>query len=133
MMTDVHDHQDDNEYAHRELDQNTVDSFVASRTGHDDHGDVTVVLGREIPLPLYTVVFLALGILTIIEVLIGGIEGAFRVPLLLGFAVVKAYLVVYYYMHLKTDSRVFAAVLAVPVFVAIVSLLFALVTPPGNY
>jgi cytochrome c oxidase subunit 4 len=133
MMTEIHDHQDDTEYAHREIDQNTIDSYVASHTGHEDHGDVTVVLGREIPLPLYTVVFLALGILTIIEVLIGGIEGAFRIPLLLGFAVVKAYLVVYYYMHLKTDSRVFAVVLAVPVFVALVSLLFALVTPPGNY
>lgn len=132
-MTEIHDHQDDTEYAHREIDQNTIDSYVASHTGHEDHGDVTVVLGREIPLPLYTVVFLALGILTIIEVLIGGIEGAFRIPLLLGFAVVKAYLVVYYYMHLKTDSRVFAVVLAVPVFVALVSLLFALVTPPGNY
>lgn len=132
-MTDVHDHQDDSEYAHREIDQNVKDSFVASRTGHDDHGDVTVVLGREIPLPLYTVVFIALGILTIVEVILGGVEGVLRIPLLLGFAVVKAYLVVYYYMHLKTDSRVFAVVLAVPVFVALVSLLFALVTPPGNY
>ena len=132
-MTEVHDHQDDSEYAHREIDQNVKDSFVASRTGHDDHGDVTVVFGREIPLPLYTVVFLGLGILTVIEVILGGIEGTLRIPLLLGFAAVKAYLVVYYYMHLKTDSRVFAVVLAVPVFVAIVSMLFALATPPGTY
>lgn len=132
-MTDVHNHQDDTEYAHREIDQNVKDSFVASRTGHDDHGDVTVVFGREIPLPLYTVVFLALGILTIIEVILGGVEGSLRVPLLLAFAAVKAFLVVYFYMHLKTDSRIFAVVLAVPVFVAVVSLLFALVTPPGSY
>lgn len=132
-MAEIHDHQDDNDYSHREVDQNTIDSYVASHTGHEDHGDVTVIMGREIPLPLYTVVFLGLGILTVIEVLIGGIEGVLRIPLLLGFAAVKAYLVVYYYMHLKTDSRVFAIVLAVPVFVAIVSMLFALATPPGNY
>lgn len=132
-MTDVHDQQDENEYANRAIDQNVKESFIASHSGHEDSGDVTIVFGREIPLPLYTVVFIVLGILTILEVLLGGIDGALRIPLLLGFAAVKAYLVVYFYMHLKSDSRMFAIVLIIPVFVALVSMLFALATPPGNY
>ena len=45
----------------------------------------------------------------------------------------KAFLVVYFYMHLKTDSRMFAIALGIPVFVAVISLVFVLMSPPGNY
>ncbi len=131
-MTDNHDPMDD-QFAHREEGQGVTESFIASRTGHDDHGETTVVFGRTLPFPLYTVVFLFLGIPTIFEVLLGSLDGSFRIPLLLGLAAVKAYLVVYYYMHLKTDSRVFALALIVPLFVAMVSMIFLLMSPPGNY
>lgn len=101
----------------------------ATHETHDEHSDTTVVFGRLLPFPLYTVVFFALGILTIIEVVIGSLDGGLKIPLLLGIAGVKAYLVVYFYMHLKTDSRIFALVLLVPLFVALVSMLFVLMTP----
>lgn len=100
---------------------------------HAEHAETTVVFGRELPFPLFTVVFLALGILTIVEVLLGSMEGGLRIPLLLGLAGVKAYLVVYFYMHLKSDSRIFALVLLVPLFVALVSMLFVLITPHSGY
>lgn len=131
-MTAHHDPMDD-QFAEREVGQETIDSYVASRTGHDDHGDTTVVLGRTLPFPLYTVVFFVLGLLTIIEVVLGNLEGGLRIPLLLGLALVKAYLVVYYYMHLKTDSRLFALVLLVPIVVAVISMIFLLMSPQGNY
>lgn len=116
--------------SHRELGEGVVEHDAAHTHDAEHFSDTTVVLGYTLPFPLYTVVFLGLGVLTIIEVLLGGIEGGLRIPLLLGIAVVKAYLVVYFYMHLKTDSRIFAITLLVPVFVAIISMLFALMTPP---
>ncbi|MBK9123142.1 MAG: cytochrome C oxidase subunit IV family protein [Chloroflexi bacterium] len=101
---------------------------------HAEHAETTVVFGRELPFPLYTVVFLGLGILTIIEVLVAEVfSSGIKIPILLALAAVKAYLVVYYYMHLKTDSRLFAVALIVPLVVALVSMLFVLITPPGSY
>src|SRR5262245_24744599 len=84
-------------------------------TGHHAHSD-TVVLPfyGEITAPggIYTVVFGGLGILTIIEVLIAQPLDALGVPfikvvVLLGLAIVKALLVVMFYMHLRQDNRVF--------------------------
>jgi len=42
-----------------------------------------------------------------------------KIPLLVGFAVLKATLVVLYYMHLRYDSRWYALVLIVGVFFAL--------------
>lgn len=101
---------------------------------HPEHAETTVLFGRELPYPLYTVVFFGLGILTISEVLVAEVfGGGIRVPILLALAAVKAYLVIYNYMHLKTDSRMFAIALLLPLFVALVSMMFVLITPPGSY
>lgn len=96
------------------------------------HGDTTIIFGREFKIPLYTSVFIALGVLTLIEVVISGFEGdAVIVPLLV-LAVAKALLVVIFYMHLKTDNRIFTTVLAVAVGVAILSVLFLLAIPTNT-
>jgi caa(3)-type oxidase subunit IV len=99
------------------------------------HGDVTVFMGKEYAIPIYTSVFIALGVLTVIEVLIAEIiRSDIKIPLLLGIALAKAFLVVLFYMHLKTDSRVFALTLAVPLGVGILSVLFLLAVPAtGGY
>jgi caa(3)-type oxidase subunit IV len=100
--------------------------------GADAHGDVTVVMGRELPFPLYTVVFFGLGILTMIEVAISLIISSdITIPFLLAIAVAKAGLVIYYYMHLNKDSRVFAAILALPIGIALLSVLFLFAIPQG--
>lgn len=132
-MIERQDPNAENDFSNREPSESAIESYEASHGGHDDHGDTTVVFGRTLPFPLYTVVFLGLGVLTIIEVLVGGFEGFLRIPLLLGIAVVKMYLVVYYYMHLKTDSRFFAIALIVPVVVAAISMFFVLATPHSGY
>lgn len=97
------------------------------------HGDVTVFRGKTYDIPIYTSVFLGLGMLTIIEVLIAEIitTDVLSIPLLLGIAVVKAGLVVYYYMHLNTDSRVFALTLIIPVLIGLLSALFLFAIPSG--
>lgn len=111
-----------------------VEAAHGEHAAHAEHAETTVLFGRELPFPLYTVVFLGLGILTIIEVLVAEVfSSGIKIPILLGLAAVKAYLVVYYYMHLKTDSRMFAIALIVPLVVALVSMLFVLITPPGSY
>ncbi|MFW5692220.1 MAG: cytochrome C oxidase subunit IV family protein [Chloroflexota bacterium] len=105
----------------------------------DLHGETTVLMGRTLPYPIYTVVFFALGILTLAEVLLAEIFNALdleivKVPVLLGIATAKALLVVIFYMHLNTDSRVFALSLAVPVGIALLSTLFLVAIPhTGGY
>ena len=105
-----------------------------AHAGAHAHSDTTVLFGREYPFPIYTMVFFALGALTIFEVLFAELfYGGFAIAVLMGIAIVKAGLVVYYYMHLNTDSRVFAVTLALPVLIALLSALFLLAVPTGNY
>ena len=100
-----------------------TDEQHEAQGGHDAFlSDTTVVLGREITITggLYTVVFILLAVATVLEIIIGGLpEGVLLIPLLLAFAVIKATLVVMYYMHLKTDSRLFTWVLIVPLLIAL--------------
>ena len=96
--------------------------------------DKTVVLGVEIPYPVYTVVFAVLGVLTLLEVLVGTSgDSFFRIPLLLVIAVIKAGLVVLYYMHLKSDSRVYRFALTLPLIVALGAIFYLLLVPPVAY
>jgi cytochrome c oxidase subunit 4 len=84
---------------------------------------------------VYTAVFGALAVLTVIEVLLAEIITAevLKIPLLLGLAIIKALLVVIFYMHLRTDSRVFALTLLLPILVALLSMLYLLGVPPTGY
>lgn len=94
------------------------------------HGETTVFMGKEYPIPIYTSVFLALGVLTIVEVLIAEIiSGDIKIPFMIAIALVKATLVVMFYMHLNTDSRIFALTLAVPLVIALLGTLFLLGIP----
>ncbi|MCU0474854.1 MAG: cytochrome C oxidase subunit IV family protein [Anaerolineae bacterium] len=104
---------------------------------HDDaHAEIlaetTTIMGRTLPFPLYTVIFGVLGILTLFEIIIAEVFTSWvKVVALLAIAIAKSALVVIYYMHLKTDSKIFTAVLLVPVFIVTVSLLFLTITPYG--
>lgn len=101
---------------------------------HDNH-DVTVIFGRTLNMPVYTAVFGALAILTVLEVIVAELfaDPNIRIPLLLGMAVVKAGLVMYFYMHLREDSRIFAAAILIPVGIALLSVLFLLAVPATGY
>jgi cytochrome c oxidase subunit IV len=68
--------------------------------------------------PNYVGVFLALGILTAIEVATSVyIPEPTRIPLLLLMAAIKGALVALYYMHLRFDSRIFAFFFGAAIFV----------------
>ena len=113
----------------------TEKNISVETTAEETHaGDTTVLLGKEFPVPLYTSVFIALGVLTVIEVLISNFDNDLKIVPLLVIAAAKALLVVVFYMHLKTDSRVFALILAVPLGIAIIATLFLLAVPSsGGY
>jgi caa(3)-type oxidase subunit IV len=94
-------------------------------------GSVTVNGG------IYTVIFGWLAVLTIIEVLIAPpLDSLGFVPLkvfvLMGLAIIKALLVVMFYMHLRQDNRVFRIILALPLLIVVLGVLYLLSVPPAG-
>ena len=116
---------------------------------HGHHSNTVTLLGRDITVEggVYTVVFGALAILTVIEVLSaeflkGAIHDspdaaagltAIKAILLLGIAVIKSSLVIWFYMHMKDENRIIAAVLLLPLLIAALSVMFVLAIPPTGY
>ncbi len=101
---------------------------------HDDHDEQFSFVGRTYPVPVYTGVFILLGVLTLIEVTLSQLpRGFFTIPLMLILAVIKAGLVVWFYMHLNKDNRIFLACLLIPVVLVIVAVLFLSIVPVGGY
>jgi caa(3)-type oxidase subunit IV len=117
------------------LDRETSPATPAAAHAPPHNRNETVLFGRTIPLPLYTVVFITLGIVTITEVLIAEIfpHGIGTTILLLGLSLFKAVLVVLFYMHLREDSRIFTWTLVIPVAIALVAALFLLSVPITGY
>lgn len=71
--------------------------------------------------PNYFLVFLVLAGFTLVETLVSYVQqAAIKLPVLFGISIVKAVLVLLYFMHLKSDSRLFSylfiggLVLAIP-------------------
>ena len=80
--------------------------------------------------PNYVGVFLALAVLTAIEVGVSSFFSELRIYFLIPLAFIKAGLVVLYFMHLKFDKKVFGLVFVMGVLMGIsliivMSLLFA--------
>jgi caa(3)-type oxidase subunit IV len=115
--------------------------------GH--HSNTVRLLGREITVEggIYTVVFAALALLTVIEVLSaeflkGAIHDApdaaatlqaIKAIILLGIAIIKSSLVIWFYMHLREEKPLIAIVILLPLLVATLSIMFLLAIPPLGY
>jgi cytochrome c oxidase subunit 4 len=85
--------------------------------------------------PNYLFVFIALAVFTLIETLVSYVQQeAIKFPTLVVLSVVKAVLVLLYFMHLKFDSKLFTylfiagCVLVIPLILAMV-LIMPLITP----
>jgi heme/copper-type cytochrome/quinol oxidase subunit 4 len=117
---------------------------------HDNHApsDTVVILGYKLTVTggIYTVGFVALGVITLLEVftaevlksaILASSDGSFltmiKAILLLGMAIVKSALVILFYMHLKDDNRILAVVLLLPLLIALLSVMFVLAIPPTGY
>ncbi len=121
----------------------------AMRHEGEHHSNTVHLLGREITVEggVYTVVFGGLAVLTVIEVLSaeflkGAIHDApdaaatlqaIKAILLLGIAIIKSTLVIWFYMHLKSEKPLIAIVILLPLLIAGLSIMFLLAIPPGGY
>jgi cytochrome c oxidase subunit 4 len=70
----------------------------------------------------YFAIFVLLAVLTLIE-LVATYMPIVKVPLLLGLACGKAWLVVQFYMHLRYDSRILTWTFIVPVIIGVIATL----------
>ena len=123
---------------------------MAEATHHEGHHSNSVrLLGREVTVEggVYTIVFVGLAILTVIEVLSAEyLKGlihdatsaaatlqAIKAVLLLGIAIIKAGLVIWFYMHLRDEKPLLAVVLLLPLLIATLSIMYLLAIPPEGY
>jgi cytochrome c oxidase subunit IV len=81
----------------------------------------------------YGVVFLALAVFTAIEVAVSYLPGSIKLPLLLLLAAVKAGLVLLYFMHLRTDSRLYAGFFVMGLVLIVPLLLIMTLVMPGLF
>ena len=89
-----------------------VSGESVAHAAHDDHGGHHV----HAVSPLILVgVFATLMILTVITVAVTGVDFGYKANLIvaLGIAVVKAFLVVAYFMHLRYDSLFYTAIVGI--------------------
>ncbi len=68
--------------------------------------------------PNYIAVFIALAVLTALEVAITQLPVP-KAPILIPLSVIKATLVAMFYMHLRTDKRIFAVVFVMGILVGL--------------
>jgi len=85
--------------------------------------------------PNYLFIFIALAVFTLVETLVSYVQqAAIKVPTLIVLSVVKALLVLLYFMHLKFDSKVFSylfiagCILSIPLILIIV-IVMPVITP----
>jgi cytochrome c oxidase subunit 4 len=71
----------------------------------------------------YFSVFVLLAALTVAELLVTSLP-IFKIPLLLGLASAKAWLVIQFYMHLRYDNRLLTWVFLIPVVAGVLATLF---------
>lgn len=122
---------------HEEAQVPSVQPALEVTHGHDDHYSDTVVLpfiNQTVTVPggIYTVVFIGLGALTLLEVVLGSVipSGPVQIITLLAIAILKALLVVMFYMHLRTDNPIFRLVLGLPLLIVVLSLMYLVAVPP---
>jgi cytochrome c oxidase subunit 4 len=114
-------------------------AHTTTHDAHDAHEDTLLptskLFGRiELPVPLYTAVFGLLAILTLIEVIISELpEGWLGMTLLVVLSTLKAVLVVWFYMHLRTDNKLYALALIIPFFLGLIATFFLIAVPMTGY
>jgi len=85
--------------------------------------------------PNYLLIFIALTVFTLIETVVSYVQqAAIKLPTLIVLSIIKALLVLLYFMHLKFDAKVFSylfiagCVLVIPLILVIV-LVMPAITP----
>jgi cytochrome c oxidase subunit 4 len=88
------------------VSETSTDVDASAATAHDAHDE-----SHEIPDRTFITIALILAVLTALEVAateVSGFPEAILVPWLLILMVLKFYIVIAYFMHLKWDSKIFS-------------------------
>ncbi len=83
------------------------------------------------PRPRYDLVFIFLIGFTALEVATSYLQSSLKVPALIALSIVKASLVVLYFMHLKFDSRLFVILFVLGLALILPLLLIMTLVMPG--
>src|SRR6476660_5049418 len=115
--------------------ETTHDTETHVEDTRDDHDEQFSFVGRTFPVPVYTGVFVLLGVITVVEVAISQLfeRSPILIAIMLLLATTKAGLVVWFYMHLNKDNRIFLACLMIPVVLVVLAVLFLSIVPTGGY
>jgi caa(3)-type oxidase subunit IV len=116
-----------------ETHTHTPDALLGDHS-HSDTVTLPVLGSVTVPGGIYTVVFIGLGILTLLEVALADILkdiAPVKGAVLLAIGFFKAVLVALFYMHLRKDSRVFALALIVPLIIVVLCLFYLIFVPSG--
>lgn len=123
------------------MSEHTAPEHTTEEHHHSDTVSLPVLGTITVYGGIYTVIFGALAVLTALEVLIAellkGVEAnttvdAVRMIALGGIAVLKALLVVWFYMHLRSDNPFFRIILVVPLILVTLSVLYLIGVPIGE-
>ncbi len=76
----------------------------------------------------YFIVFVVLGVLTVLELMIPGLKTlyAYKAAGLVGLAIAKAFVVAYFYMHLKDERGWLKFIAAIPIVAAVYAIMLIL-------
>ena len=99
---------------------------VASHTSHAANPNVPTDTEHR-DHPNYWLVFVSLGVLTLLEVGVALIPKLPHAPLLLSMMVLKVALVLLYFMHLRYDSKWFSFIFLIPFVLVIPFLMVTLI------
>jgi len=123
------------EHGMEALDEPEEDVDDHAHALHSDTVNLPRVGEVTVPGGLYTVVFVVLAVVTIVEVILAEspIPNVIAYPVLAALSIGKAVLVVLYYMHLMEDSRIFAWAFGLPLGMAALIIVFLLIVNPFVY
>ncbi len=120
------------------LDAAPGQAAVQAEIAHHEDSPVVITLGGRtytFNTNIYTFIFAVLGGLTLLEIVIAELMpiGFFRTFPLAIASLIKALLVMAFYMHLREDNKLFAFAIALPIVIATIALLFLLAVPSTAY
>lgn len=126
------------ENAIESIDAQPGDAAVQAEIAYHEDAPVVIALGGRtftFNTNLYTLVFVVLGGLTLLEIVIAELLpiGLFRTLPLAVASLIKALLVMGFYMHLREDNKIFALAITVPIVIAVIAMLFLLTVPTNAY
>lgn len=116
------------------LDEGADTHMPSLHHHYTDEVAIPIIGTVTLPGGVYTAVFIALGMFTLLEVLTAELfaTSGIKIVLLMGMAVAKAFLVIWFYMHLNRDARsnpLLYVVLLLPLTVTMLSIFYLLGVP----